>query len=66
MVLIVVEPVDREELNQLKSERIGGEPCREAEHFMRCPECGQMFDMRRLGDVLHHDEPGHEPLPLNS
>lgn len=32
-------------------------------HFITCAECGQDVDCRRLGDVLHHDEPGHEPLP---
>ena len=34
----------------------------EAEHFITCPECGQAIDCRRLGDVLRHDEPGHEPI----
>lgn len=35
----------------------------DAMHFITCPECGQDVDCRRLGDVLHHDERGHEPLP---
>ncbi|MGR6331356.1 non-homologous end-joining DNA ligase [Sphingomonas sp. XXL09] len=35
----------------------------EAMHFISCPECGQAIDCRNLGDVLHHDEPGHDPLP---
>lgn len=34
----------------------------EAEHFHRCDGCGQFVDRRSLGDVLHHEEPGHEPL----
>jgi hypothetical protein len=29
----------------------------EAEHFERCPVCGQDFDMCHLGQVLHHAEP---------
>jgi hypothetical protein len=34
----------------------------EREHFYVCNHCGQAVDMRLLGDVLYHDEPGHEPL----
>lgn len=26
----------------------------EADHFMRCPECGQWFDMRDLVQMLAH------------
>jgi hypothetical protein len=35
----------------------------EAEHFMRCPGCGQMIDCRDLGQVFHHDDPDHEREP---
>lgn len=42
--------------------RVGGEPAREAEHFMICPECGQAFDMRNLAEVFHHEQPDHQPL----
>jgi bifunctional non-homologous end joining protein LigD len=42
----------------------------EHEHFYRCDECGQVVDRRRLGDVLHHEQAGHQPLaaddPLQS
>jgi hypothetical protein len=31
----------------------------EAEHFMVCPNCGAMLDMRDLGQVLEHDTPLH-------
>lgn len=34
----------------------------EAEHFLTCKACGQPMDLRNLGDVLHHEEPGHAPL----
>jgi hypothetical protein len=34
----------------------------EADHFMLCEECGQAFDKRDLGQVFHHNEPGHKPL----
>lgn len=37
----------------------------EADNFYACPSCGQLVDMRRLGDVLHHEEEGHKPLPVN-
>jgi RNA polymerase-binding transcription factor DksA len=37
----------------------------EDEHFYVCQDCGQAVDYRRLGDVLHHEEPGHGPLPVN-
>jgi hypothetical protein len=26
----------------------------EADHFMKCPGCGEWFDMRYLGQVLAH------------
>jgi hypothetical protein len=26
----------------------------EADHFMKCPDCGQWFDMRDLAQVLAH------------
>jgi hypothetical protein len=58
--------MDREELNGLRSQRVGSEPADEAEHFYVCKECGQAVDMRRLGDVFYHEEPGHEPLLTNS
>lgn len=43
--------------------RVGGEPENEAGHFYRCKACGQAVDMRDLGQVFHHEEPGHTPLP---
>jgi hypothetical protein len=58
--------MDRDQLNQLRSKRIGGEPEDENDRFLRCPECGLMFDMRLLGVALDHDPPGYEPFPLDS
>jgi hypothetical protein len=40
-----------------------GEPVPEREHFYICEECGQSVDKRDLGEVLHHEELGHEKLP---
>jgi hypothetical protein len=42
--------------------RVGSEPDSEAEHFMTCGACGQAFDMRRLDEVFHHEQPGHAPM----
>lgn len=32
------------------------------EHLAECPECGQTFDMRRLDQVFHHAQAGHQPM----
>lgn len=53
---------DRETLNRAIG--AGEVEAPEHEHFMLCPNCGQAFDMRKLGDVFYHDEPGHDPLPV--
>ena len=37
----------------------------EADHFMECGVCGQMFDMRDLDDVGYHLNEEHEPRPEN-
>lgn len=47
----------------ITGKRVGGEPDDEAEHFYICAECGQAVDMRDLGQVMHHEEPGHERIP---
>ena len=57
-----ISDAQRRLLNKKKGVRVGGEPASEAEHFMKCPGCGQHFDMRNLGDVFYHDEEGHKPL----
>ena len=44
--------------------RIGGpEVTSEADHFYVCAACKQAVDMRDLGQVFHHEEPGHQPIP---
>jgi hypothetical protein len=57
--------IDREELNALRSQRLGGAPYDERQHFYECKACGQLVDKRRLGDVFHHEEDGHAPIPLD-
>jgi hypothetical protein len=42
-----------------------GPELREEEHFFLCKVCGQAVDRRRLGDVLHHETNGHEPIPVS-
>lgn len=55
--------LSREELNAL--------PCAypdlgdEVAHFYVCKACGQAIDVRRLGDVLHHEAEDHAPLPVH-
>lgn len=44
-------------------ERVDGEPEDELEHFYLCERCGQPVDMRDLAAVVHHQAPGHAPLP---
>jgi hypothetical protein len=57
---------DRHERNAYAGKRAGGEPLDEAEHFYVCGECGQAVDMRRLGDVFHHEDAGHKPIGVLS
>ena len=45
-------------------ERVGGPPDTELGHFYLCKACGQPVDKRDLGAVIHHDAPGHSPLPV--
>ncbi len=35
----------------------------EADHYYVCSSCKQAVDMRDLGQVFHHEEVGHAPLP---
>ena len=35
----------------------------EAEHFMKCEDCGEYFDMRDLGQVAAHMDRHSEPPP---
>ena len=58
----MIDEEEREELNSLRVSYPDLED--EAEHFYICDACGQAVDMRKLGDVLHHEEPGHDPLPV--
>ena len=49
---------------KVTGKRVSGDPLKETEHFYTCKACGQAVDMRDLGQVLHHEMPGHEPLPV--
>jgi hypothetical protein len=53
---------EREDLNAKRC--VGPDHQDEALHFYVCKTCGQAVDMRRLGDVLYHEEAEHEPLPI--
>lgn len=54
---------DRERLNALPLDAPEYED--ETRHFATCRDCRQAYDQRRLGDVLHHNKPGHDPLPVH-
>ena len=53
----------RQEINELEVR--GPDYDDEAKHFIVCAACGQAIDCRRLGDVFHHEEPGHTRLEEN-
>ena len=42
----------------IKGKQIAGPPIgSEADHFQLCPDCGQAFDKRDLGELMHHISP---------
>lgn len=43
-----------------------GDPTNDAEHIGVCPYCGQAVDLRDLGQVIHHNTPGHGPVTPNA
>jgi transcription initiation factor IIE alpha subunit len=49
----------------IKGVRIGKQVAAEAEHLQLCPDCGQALDLRDHGEVMHHIQPGHEPIRDN-
>ena len=55
----------RAQLRRFIGERLGGEPeTGEAGHFYLCKACQQPIDKRDLAAVFHHEELGHQPLPV--
>jgi hypothetical protein len=40
---------------------VGDMPTSEAEHFIRCPTCGGLVDMRDLAQVFEHEGPLPHP-----
>ena len=55
----------RLQLRRFIGERLDGEPTTgEAGHFYLCKACQQPVDKRDLAAVFHHEEPGHQPLPV--
>ena len=61
---VVPMPLDNP-ASGIVGEPIDGEPRDETDHFIRCPACGQMIDLWDFAQVLHHEEPGHELIPLS-
>lgn len=33
----------------------------QSDHTRGCPDCGQTYRMSHLAEVLHHEQPGHQP-----
>jgi hypothetical protein len=44
---------------QIIVKRAGPEPADEPDHFYPCKQRGHLVDKRDLGQVIHHDKPGH-------
>lgn len=60
-----ISEAERLEFNA-KPVRVDGIPPNdESGHFYVCEGCGQAVDMRKLGDVLYHDQVDHKPLAVN-
>lgn len=53
----------RRKIVNVIGERVAGEVDHYRAHFHACPACGQPVDRRDLAAVLHHEQPGHQPLP---
>jgi hypothetical protein len=49
----------------IKGQRADNLPVGEEQHFYVCKACDQAVDMRDLGQVFHHEVPGHKKLPEN-
>lgn len=41
-------------------------PVVEADHYMRCPVCGQFFDVRDFTEVHYHDDQPHTPMKADA
>lgn len=41
---------------KIRSERVWPPAVGDADHFIVCPTCGARLDMRRLDQVLEHEE----------
>lgn len=46
--------MDEKKISKIIGEPDGWAPARESDHFMLCPVCGGMVDMRRLDQALAH------------
>ena len=47
---------------EILGERIDRRVTDEAEHYIRCPACGGLIDMRALGQVFVHEGPLPHPV----
>ena len=49
----------------ITGERADGKTVPEEDNYYICDDCGQAVDMRKLGEVFHHEGAGHKPLPVS-
>ena len=49
----------------ITGERVDGKAVSEADDYYICGECGQAVYMGSLGEVFHHEVPGHKRLPVS-
>lgn len=58
-------PLIGQRVKLVDGEYVRDEPEDEAEHFYVCAACDQAVDRRDLGQVIHHETPGHKPIELD-
>jgi hypothetical protein len=46
---------------EIIGEVVSPKPTSEAEHYLRCPACGGLFDIRDLAQVMDHAGPLPHP-----
>lgn len=62
-----MKPERRTRLMQTLAKRLAEEaPVVESDYFMRCPMCGQFYDVRDDTEVYYHDDRPHPPMKADA
>jgi hypothetical protein len=62
-----MKPEQRSRLMKELAKRLSAEmPVVESDHFMRCPTCGQFYDVRDFTEVYYHDDHPHPPMKADA